>query len=494
MGTLQNTKIIKIVIPTFIVLIVAAIGISQLLFSSAATPSSTGDLNGDGRITHDDVGLLVNTFGTADITADLNQDGTVDILDLSILLGNMQLAQNPEPSTTGVQAARSTDFTDTVGINLHINYFNTAYGDWNSVKQKLAELHIKQVRGSSYWNFAEADRRQDELRAMGIHVNMILDAGNFNEQVAYLKTKPSGFVSGVESLNEPDCFLVKENPSGWVEETRRLQADAYTALKQDPALGNIPVLSTSYCRSNTNGLVGDLSQYYDYINAHPYPGGLAPEDRTAASVDEIRKAYGTKPMSATETGYHTAVQFVDGGGVSEQAAATYIPRLYLTYYQAGFKRTYLYELLEQRPGTWITATFDRDNHFGLYRSNFTPKPAADTVRRMMTLLSDDSTREFSPGRLDYTISGDTNNLQQQLFQKSNGLYYLVLWRKDTIWNVATRSAITVPAKPLRVNLKQSAQQVKTYAIGQSDEPTSTSSGNGYDLNLGPDVQILEIKP
>jgi hypothetical protein len=33
--------------------------------------------------------------------------------------------------------------------------------------------------------------------------------------------------------------------------------------------------------------------------------------------------------------------------VSEPAAARYIPRLFLEYYQAGFKRTYIHELMDE---------------------------------------------------------------------------------------------------------------------------------------------------
>lgn len=494
-GGLKLKPAHNLVTPLVVAATFAVIGVVLLIFSFAAVIK--GDLNNDNKVDLTDLSYVLSKYGSNDSTADLNQDSKVDLGDISVILtnfGRSGSAPTDPPGTSGIQAVRAADFTDTVGVNIHVNYFDTSYGNWEAVKQKLQELKIKHVRGASYWNFAEADRRQDELRAMGIKVNMIMDADNYPQQMSYLKTKPSGFVTGVESLNEPDCFLAKRNPD-WVNETRRLQQANYEAMKADPALRDIPVLSTSYCKSDTAAKVGDLSQWYDYTNTHPYPGGLAPEDRTVESVNNIRGTYGNKPMSATETGYHTAVPFLEGGGVSEQAAAIYIPRLYMTYFQAGFERTYLYELVEPRPGTWVTQTFDRDNHFGLYRSNFANKPAADSVRRMMAILNDSSANTtFSPGKLDYTLGGDAAGLQQMLLQKADGTFYLALWRKDSVWNVYNKVAINASYKPVTVTLNNGPRQVSIYNLNQSDTPISSAAEANFSLNLGPEIQILEIKP
>lgn len=482
-----------LILPLLVMGLMSTLGIFWLLSGHASTSNPRADIDRNGKVNSDDVQALMGKYGSADPSSDLNGDAVVNLIDLSILLSNFGTAVgSPTGSLPGVQAARSADFLDTIGVNIHVNYFDTAYNNWPAVKQKLQELKIKHVRGGSYWNFAEADRRQDELHAMGIRVNMILSADRYNEQVAYLKSKPRGFVTSVESLNEPDCFLHKTNPD-WVNETRRLQKAAYEAMKATPELRDIPVLGTSYCRADTHAKVGDLSQWYDQTNTHPYPGGLAPEDRIATTMQNIRQQYGTKPVTATETGYHNAVNFLEGGGVSEQASATYLPRLYLSYFQAGIKRTYVYELVEPRPATWVTHTFDRDNHWGLYSSGFAAKPAADSLRRLTTILQDAGTA-FAPGKLDYAVSGDTTNLQQQLLQKADGRFYLVLWRKDAVWNVGTKTAIGAPSRPLTITVQPGAQQIAHYHLNQSDGAIAIGSGNSYSLQLGAEVQILEFVP
>jgi hypothetical protein len=49
-------------------------------------PAEPADLNGDGNVNGDDLGILLSQWGT-DGTADLNGDQWVDGIDLGILLG-----------------------------------------------------------------------------------------------------------------------------------------------------------------------------------------------------------------------------------------------------------------------------------------------------------------------------------------------------------------------------------------------------------------------
>ena len=106
----------------------------------------------------------------------------------------------------------------------------------------------------------------------------------------------------------------------------------------------------------------------------------------------------------------------------------------------------------------------------------------------------DADTAFAPGKLDYTISGDSTNLQQQLLQKADGRFYLVLWRKDAVWNVGTKTAIAAPNRPVTITIKPGARQITHYHLNQSDGAIATGSGNSYSLQVGAEVQILEVAP
>jgi hypothetical protein len=78
-------------------------------------------------------------------------------------------------------------------------------------------------------------------------------------------------------------------------------------------------------------------------------------------------------------------------------------------------RTYLYEFVDDvsSPG------------FGLVQADFTPKPAYTELQNLLKLFSDAS---FStPGKLDWTLSGSTANVNHVLFQKQDGTWMIALW-------------------------------------------------------------------
>lgn len=481
----------KFIVPLIFVFVFAGVGVTQLLFTKAEVALGFGDLNNDGKVSVIDLSILLTHFGQAQPSSDLNSDGNVSVIDLSILLSNYG-KNTPTSTTKGIQAQRAADFADTIGINVHINYFNKSYGNWPMVKQRLSELKIKHVRGSAYWNFTEADRRQDELASMGIKVNMLMDNKSIPEQVAYLKKKPNSFISGLESINEPDCFLSKET-GDWANIARQHHKDTYNAVQAEPSLQSIPFLSIAYCRGTTDATIGDLSPWFSHLNIHPYPGGNPPEDRISSSMNSIKQLFGgNKPIVATETGYFTAIPFLKGGGISEEAQGIYTPRLFLSYYQQGITRTYLYEMLEQEPSSSITQTFNNENHFGIYRSNFAEKPAATNLRRLLTRLEDSNT-SFTPEKLDYSIEGDSANLEQQLFQKSDGTFVLALWRKDSVFDVYNRRALAAPNKALTVTFKEPITSATVYNINKSDTPVSSGNSASLPLTIGPEVQLIEIK-
>ena len=65
------------------------LGISTTrLFTEPGPPPVTGDLNDDGVVNGDDLGILLGAWGQPNSTADLNGDGTVDGIDLGELLAN----------------------------------------------------------------------------------------------------------------------------------------------------------------------------------------------------------------------------------------------------------------------------------------------------------------------------------------------------------------------------------------------------------------------
>src|SRR4051812_39191873 len=61
---------------------------------------------------------------------------------------------------------------------------------------------------------------------------------------------------------------------------------------------------------------------------------------------------------------------------------------------------------------------------------------------------------FTPGQLNYSLTGMPSAANAYLFEKSNGTFDLALWNEPTIWNPGTHQAITASNNTVTVNLGQ----------------------------------------
>ena len=99
---------------------------------------------------------------------------------------------------------------------------------------------------------------------------------------------------------------------------------------------------------------------------------------------------GRKPVWATEAGFQTALRSRDGQPpVSEQAGAVYLLRTFLEHFISGVRRTYAYELLDESAEPALRKS---EQHFGLLRHDFSPKPAYTALRNLLALMGPDQGR------------------------------------------------------------------------------------------------------
>jgi hypothetical protein len=74
----------------------------------------------------------------------------------------------------------------------------------------------------------------------------------------------------------------------------------------------------------------------------------------------------------------------------------------------------LYEIVDDSTGTW-----------GFFNSSYGAKNAATYLHNLTTFLAD--TASFTPGSLNYSISGEPSTVHDLLLQKSNGHFELIIW-------------------------------------------------------------------
>ncbi len=384
------------------------------------------------------------------------------------------------------------EFTESVGINIRMRYTNlAAWQNWDTkstdaalkspltVKGLLVDSGIKHVRDGPFYTFRgpngfaqrTSDQRYAELkkshdiRVLGTidtRTNGTLDARKIPAALdTIISTKAYQYLVGITGPNEYD----NNNPNGrlksatWAQELKYYQKILFSEIRKRPELNHIKVVAAPLAFENGLTQLGDLSPWIDWGNGHPYPTAerklgvnrQIPEGGTASVfLRRGREAFRGKPMVESEDGYATNAKT---GGMSERAAALYLTRMFLYNFRRGIKRTYTYQLLDRLRDPHHTS---RENHFGIIAIDHNnrdlnapfklrPKASYWAIKSMLELLHDDGElRQTTP--IHFGIDTSDEKLNTLCLQKSDGSYWLVLWREERIWDVDARKDIDLPKK------------------------------------------------
>ena len=389
------------------------------------------------------------------------------------------------------RAQQADQFVDSVGINTHITYTNTAYASqWSTILADLKELHVRHVRDGFYpWAVGnEYYAKHQQLHAAGIDCDYVTSPNAIPtpEQVERVKDN-AGDMAYLEAPNEMD----DQKGSNWATVLRQ----DLPVLYQSGSANHVPVLGPSLVKQSSYATLGDMSAYMDYNNLHVYFGGRNPGTPGWGSGDAERHSYGSipwwmdnaqvdgpdVPSVATETGY-LAKEDVTPYTLPQNIEAKYVQRTMLEMFNSGIKKGYFYEILDEpsSPG------------YGLLDSNLKPKLAFTAVKNLLYLLGDRGP-SFQPGAVTYTISGASSNVHQLLLQKRTGVFYLVLWIEASGYDEATNTVVPVPSQHVEIQLTDATVN-KTFTFNDQGTYKTKMEKNpaSLALTLNDTVTIVEI--
>lgn len=382
-----------------------------------------------------------------------------------------------------LETAREADaFIDTIGVNIHLGYGDTAYGNYeNLVKPKLISLGVRHIRDGMNSYSSDMVNKLTELSNLPnpISVNLIVPPSIVDD----LYDAMPNAIASIEGPNEtdnPNKVFSYDNKT-FPQSTQAYQAALYTATKGESA--DIAVLAPSFMTGGGPQQVGIVP--CDAGVLHSYPGGGLPDNGLDSGCSWLPLITGVaRPVVATETGYFT---FNEGSssnqGVSEAAQAKYLPRLLLEYFRRGVARTYLYEFVD----TWsaTNAAFNntnRESHFGLIAvsgpgASVTPreKPAFTNLKNLIAILQDPGT-PFEPASLGFTLSGSNQTaLRHVLLQKRDGSFWLILWQNVSSFNTATYTDVTPADQTVTITFNQPVGAVTCYRPSAGVSPVANSA-------------------
>lgn len=147
------------------------------------------------------------------------------------------------------------------------------------------------------------------------------------------------------------------------------QAALYKAVKSSSVLHGASVIAFSDFVQR--------QQTADFSNTHIYPrNGKTFSSRIAGMHSRLDSA--GRPIIITEVGFNSLPTAIPFAGTDEATQASLIADLVDALPRAGVRRAFIFELIDAYP-----PSEKMDTHFGLFRYNYTPKPAAETLRALL---------------------------------------------------------------------------------------------------------------
>jgi hypothetical protein len=399
------------------------------------------------------------------------------------------------PTSTPVAAKT---FRDSEGINSRIVYSGTPYANLTEVGNAVDYTGIRHLRESyrswrvdDFINLAQQHNLTYTLDLGEMDPDNDNVCGPFDMQAIWFDwhahTALYDRIKYIEGLNEIDNPSAEgERIPGWVDCAKQYMAQRWQLVGGERSIVGPTLICTAYTNWDPNrcpqgssfDLLGNIEQWVDYGNMHPYAGGEAP-DRTGTcgsqpcnSVDFntpfARQLTPNRPLFATETGYHTWVCTPDPNTcnqgqppVSEAVQAPYVLRTYLDYFRKGLPHTDIFSIVDAND---CNALYK----WGLYRCDWSHKPAADAVHNFNFTINN-GTPALSPLRI--LVEQGPADLRRLVFRRADGSYIVALWRTASIWNTSTRQAITV--NPTSVKLVLPDATNVTY-VRPVDSPTENN--------------------
>lgn len=396
--------------------------------------------------------------------------------------GTVTSAEHADSSPTtspAPETARSAyEFVNSIGANTHLNYFDRLYGDFGLVQRELASIGIRHLRDGVHLQNADYNAmlygRWTQLAKTGIRFDAVVDPrSNLGPITPDLLERAYDLSGGSIELFEGPNELDVSGMDHWTDVARDFDETLFRAAKAMPSGARVQVIGPSMAFASHGAAVGDLSQQVDFGNLHSYPAGKMPSSVFPEQIDLARYLTGGDAIIMTESGYHNALNdHHDQPGVSESAAAKYIPRLFLEDFADHIPRTYLYEFLDETPDPGLK---DNQLHWGLIRANGTEKPAFNALKNLIFELND-AGKPANLQSLVWSLSYSPPQVHHLLLEKSSGEFDLIFWQEVPSYDPRRQADLQPRPLDATLTLATKAQSIAVYEPTVGEKSLRNDSG------------------
>lgn len=394
------------------------------------------------------------------------------------------------------QAQSAAAFIDSVGVNAHLSYLDTAYGNFARVEDDLRSLGIRNIREGVHLGNSDSNNllfgRWIALGKMGVRFDAVLDPreklGPMTPALIQRIEQLSG--NTIESFEGPNELDI--NLPNWVEVDRGFEKSIFDSVQSASAAQRTEVIAPSLAFASKGKEFGGKLMGFDEGNLHSYPGGKMPSAIFPEQIELARSVFGDKPIVMTESGYHNGLNdHSDQPGVPEPIAAKYIPRLFLENFCHHIPRTYLYELFDEKPDPALS---NNQWHWGLVRFDGSEKPAFVALKNLLHELNDNG-EPSPPLALSWALSTSGPAIHHLLLKKSNGQFDLILWQEVSSYNTWIRHEVHNDPMNTTLLLGKEARQVVLYEPVVQAAPIRTyTKVTRVPVSIPDRPLVIEIEP
>ena len=417
-----------------------------------------------------------------------------------VTIGSPAAVARPAATSTAtatnstVLATTAGGFTDSVGVNTHTAYGQTAYGDTGRVVSLLQTLGVRHVR-DALTGVKQQVNALSMLGAAGIHDDALIGASSMtNTTVPAAKLAEARqlapYLDSIEPTNEADCT----GDSNWVGHLHTYSHNLATAVRGDSTLAPVPLLGPAFCRPESVAQYGSAAADSDIANAHDYSRGQIPELAFESRLPGFSSVQNPgKPQVVTEFGFHDAgAAKGDPPTVTQATAADYDVRALLDGKRLGLKRTYIYELMDEQAPTDTS-----EEYYGLVNSDGTVKPAFTAVADLLSDIDagNPAATAGTPATAQVpavTVNGGGSLLRSLQIGDTDGNGQTVaLWLDTPLDNLDTQTRL--PDDNTTVNL-----QIPGGATATAEQPSrgnavsSLGSGTSFQVPVDGAVTLVHL--
>ena len=391
-----------------------------------------------------------------------------------------------------VQPLAAKDVADGYGVCAHPAFQRSVYADVDAWMGRLAAMGVKYFRGT--YNPSNAGCRAAVVAARKHSVKWLMivveesQSGPTDQSVAQtvarvrdIAINAADVCYGIEGVNEPNQnrSSTVPVPLNWAVTATKHQKAIWATAKADPRLARLPIVGPSlhntaamqsYTQSAPSGgkyhylqlKNAGIAGYQTWQGLHAYSNGESPCHRLDDRLDHIYAAFGRGcKVWVTETGFTTATSMgVGQKPASEAAAATYGAQSVLEFAKRGIRVT-RYEMLDDVDAG---AKDVQESNFGLFRvgtndaGTWTAKPE---VAKLTTLLKGlrDAGPAYVPAKVQLTTHSAASDVQVTVVGRRDGTTKVYLYRGASVWNAATRTAVSVPTTTVTVTDRIGARTI-----------------------------------